>query len=60
MIVTDVFEDSARQILKSLGCPDIPVLVTRNPVHHLSDSEIHERLDGLLKRLVASLCDSGS
>lgn len=60
MIVTDVFEGSARQILKSLGYPDIPVLATPNPVTHLSKSEIHERLDGLLDKLVESLRDSRS
>jgi hypothetical protein len=52
--VTDAFEAVARRLLKSLGYPDIPILVTPNPVIYLSEPEIHERIDGLMVELVRS------
>lgn len=58
LIVTDAFESSARQLLRSLGHPHVPVLVTPDPVTYLSESEIHERINRLLDKLAASLCAS--
>ena len=58
MIVTDSFEALARQLLKSLGYPHIPVLVTPNPVIYLTEPEIHQRIDTLLDPLTAALCDA--
>jgi hypothetical protein len=52
--VTDAFESTARRLLKSLGYPDVPILVTPNPVIYLSEPEIHERINGLLDKIVAS------
>jgi hypothetical protein len=60
VIVTDVFEKLARQLLRSLGFPHVPVLVTPNPVIYLSEAEIHQRIDTLLDPLTASLCSAGS
>jgi hypothetical protein len=58
VIVTDVFEKRAHQLLTSLGYPHIPVLVTANPVIYLSEEEGHARIDGMLDALVASLCSA--
>jgi hypothetical protein len=44
----------ARRLLKSLGYPDVPILVTPNPVIYLSESAIHERIDTLLDRIAGS------
>jgi hypothetical protein len=52
--VTDAFENVARRLLKSLGYPDVPLLVTPDPVIYLGEPEIHERIDGLLDKIVAS------
>jgi hypothetical protein len=46
-------------LLKSLGYPDIPILVTPNPVIYLSEPEIERRIDGLLGALVASFDPAG-
>ena len=54
LIVTDAFESVARRLLKSLGYPDVPILVTPNPVIYLSEPEIHQRIDGLMKDIVRS------
>ena len=54
LIVTDAFEAVARRLLQSLGYPDVPILVTPNPVIYLSESEIHARIDDLLAPIVAS------
>jgi hypothetical protein len=54
LVVTDAFESVARRLLKSLGYPDVPILVTPNPVIYLSEPEIERRIDGLLDGLVAS------
>jgi hypothetical protein len=56
LIVTDVFEGMARQMLRTLGYPHVPVLVTPNPVVYLSEAEIHQRIDTLLDGLVSALC----
>jgi len=53
-VVTDVFEIRAHQLLKSLGYPDIPVLVTPNPVVYLRLAEIEKRVDGLLDPIMKS------
>ena len=50
VIVTDVFETRAHQLLTSLGYPHIPVLVTANPVIYLDDPGIHERINTLPSR----------
>jgi hypothetical protein len=55
VIVTDVFEHRAHQLLTSLGYPHIPVLVVANPVIYLTEPEINRRIDGLLDKLVESL-----
>lgn len=56
VIVTDVFEKRAHQLLTSLGYPHIPVVVTANPVIYLTGKEAHARIDGgLMKELVAAL-----
>jgi hypothetical protein len=52
--VTDAFEAVARRLFDSLGYPDIPILVTPNPVIYLTEPEINARIDGLLDRIVAS------
>lgn len=52
--MTDAFEAVARRLLKSLGYPDIPILVTPNPVIYLSEPQIHARIDGLMDRIVSS------
>ena len=52
--MTDAFEAVARRLLQSLGYPDIPILVTPNPVIYLSQPEIHARIDGLMDRIVCS------
>jgi hypothetical protein len=57
--VTDAFESTARRLLRSLGYPHVPILVTPNPVIYLSEPEIHERIDGLLDRIVESFGGSG-
>jgi hypothetical protein len=60
VIVTDVFEHRAHQLLTSLGYPHIPVLVVKNPVIYLTEPEIHQRIDGLLDKLAASLCNKSN
>ncbi len=52
--MTDAFESVARRLLKSLGYPDVPLLVTPDPVIYLSEPEIHARIDALLDPLLAS------
>jgi len=52
--VTDAFESTARRLLKSLGYPQVPVIVTPNPVIYLTEPEIQERVTTLLDRIVAS------
>ena len=52
--MTDAFEAIARRLLKTLGYPDVPVLVTPNPVIYLSEPEINARIDGLLDGIVGS------
>jgi hypothetical protein len=59
VIVTDVFEHRAHQLLTSLGYPHIPVLVVKNPVIYLTEPEIDRRIDQLLDKLSASLCVNG-
>ncbi len=54
MIVTDAFENVARRLFKSLGYPEIPIIVTRAPVIYLSEQEIDERIDTLLDRISQS------
>jgi hypothetical protein len=54
LVVTDAFENVARRLLKSLGYPDVPILITPNPVIYLTEPEIERRIDGLLEGLVAS------
>ena len=58
VVVTDVFEHRAHQLLTSLGYPHIPVLVVKNPVIYLTEPEINQRIDQLLDKLAASLCTS--
>jgi len=41
-------------LLSSLGYPEVPVLVTPNPVVYLSEAQISERIDHLLRPIVAS------
>jgi hypothetical protein len=55
VVVTDIFEVRAGQLLRSLGYPHIPVLVTRNPVVYLQRPEIQERVRDLLNGVVSSL-----
>jgi hypothetical protein len=55
VIVTDVFEHRAHQLLTSLRYPHIPVVVVANPVIYLTEPQINQRIDGLLDKLVASL-----
>jgi hypothetical protein len=56
VVVTDVFEKRAHQLLTSLGYPHIPVVVTANPVIYLTGEEAHARIDGgLMKDLAAAL-----
>ena len=43
--------------MKSAGYPDIPVLVTPNPVMYLSEPEVQERIDVLFDEIVRSLCE---
>ena len=43
--------------MKSAGYPDIPVLVTANPVMYLTAPEIQERIDSFFDEVVASLCE---
>jgi hypothetical protein len=43
-------------LLTSLGYPNIPVLVTANPVIYLGEAEINERIDTLLPELAQSFC----
>lgn len=57
MIVTDNFEVPARQLLESNGYPDVPVIVTPNPVMYLGEAEIRQRVDAIFKDLVKSLCE---
>ena len=52
--MTDAFETVARRLLQSLGYPDVPILVTPAPVVYLTEVEIHERINGLLERIVES------
>lgn len=52
--MTDAFESVARRLLQSLGFPEVPILVTPNPVIYLSEPEIHARINGLLDKIVAS------
>ena len=52
--MTDAFEAVARRLFNSLGYPDIPILVTPNPVIYLTEPEINARIDDLLDRIVAS------
>jgi hypothetical protein len=52
--VTDAFEGVARRLLKSLGYPDIPILVTPNPVIYLTEPAIQQRIDTLLDRITGS------
>ena len=52
--MTDAFEAVAKRLLKSLGYPDVPVLVTPNPVSYLSEPQIHARIDELLPRIGTS------
>jgi hypothetical protein len=54
LIVTDAFEAVARRLFKSLGYPDVPILVTPNPVIYLTEPEINARIDHLLDGIVAS------
>jgi hypothetical protein len=55
VIVSDNFEAAAKQIVKSAGYPDIPVLVTANPVMYLTPPEIQQRIDEFFDQVVASL-----
>jgi hypothetical protein len=41
-------------LLSSLGYPQVPILVTPNPVVYLSEAQINECIDRLLRPLVAS------
>ena len=52
--MTDAFEAVARRLFNSLGYPDIPILVTPNPVIYLTEPEINARIDDLLDPIVAS------
>jgi hypothetical protein len=52
--VTDAFEAVARRLLKSLGYPDIPIIVTPAPVVYLDEADIQQRIDTLLDRISAS------
>ena len=52
--MTDAFEAVAQRLFKSLGYPDVPILVTPNPVIYLTESQINERVDALLGKIVAS------
>jgi len=52
--VTDAFEAVARRLLKSLGYPHVPILVTPTPVVYLSEPAIHERIDALLDPIAGS------
>ena len=54
MIVTDAFEVVARRLFRSLGYPDVPILVTPNPVIYLSEPEINARIDHLLEGVIRS------
>jgi hypothetical protein len=56
VIVTDIFEKRAHQLLQSLGYPHIPVIVTANPVCYLTEPETNQRIDQFLSGLVESLC----
>ena len=54
-IVTDIFEIRAKQLLRSLGFPDLPVLITPNPIVYLKREGIHQRVERLLDEIVESL-----
>ena len=56
MIVTQVFGDLARQLLQSMGYPDVPVLVTPGPVVFRDAAAIEERVTSLLAGVTRSLC----
>ena len=43
--------------MKAAGYPDIPILVTANPVMYLTGPEIQQRIDGFFDEVVASLCE---
>jgi len=53
-VVTDAFEAVARRLFRTLGYPDVPVLVTPNPVIYLSERQINERVDVLLAAIESS------
>lgn len=53
-MVTDAFEAVARRLFRTLGYPDVPVLVTPNPVIYLSERQINERVDVLLAAIESS------
>jgi hypothetical protein len=57
VIVSDNFEAASKQIVKAAGYPDIPILVTPNPVMYLTAPEIQQRIDSFFDEVVASLCD---
>ena len=56
MIVTQVFEARARELLTSFGYPDVPVLVTPGPVVFRTQADIDERVERLIETIVESLC----
>ena len=54
-IVTDVFEERARQYLRAHGFGHTPVIVTANPIVYLEQQELVERARSLVEPVVRGL-----
>jgi hypothetical protein len=58
LIVTDAFQDVATSLMNALGHADVPILVTGTPVIYLNESQIQQRIDGLLDGIISSFGES--
>ena len=54
-ICTDLFEHLARTTSKSLGMPDLPLVITKHPVGGLKPEEVAEKASHMIEEIVSSL-----
>ncbi len=55
MVTTHPFTDFARRLAATIGCPDVVVAETPNPIRQLDDSSLRERAEAMLETVIYGL-----
>ena len=57
MICTDRFEFLARTITKSLGVPNLSLVIISHPIGGLSPEEVQEKADNVIEDIVIRMLE---